>query len=32
MFDRFEKSDSLKWTVLIAVAGIALYLVCTLVR
>jgi hypothetical protein len=32
MLDKFEKSDSLKWTVVIAVAAIALYFVCTLVR
>lgn len=32
MLDKIEKSNSVKWTVVIVVAAIALYLVCTLVR
>jgi hypothetical protein len=32
MLDKIQKSDSVKWTVVIVVAAIALYLVCMLVR
>jgi hypothetical protein len=32
MLDKIQNSSSIKWTVVIAVAGIALYLVFTLVR